>query len=107
MIARLMVAVALAVIAIEPPVTTLLAFAGHCDGTLRVYAPAHPDNRRVLIQQNDGTNVVDVSEADIPAAGFSRVLHLSMGAGEHRTITAWVLGVKTVRGSAVARVTCV
>lgn len=97
---------ALAVVSITPSQLNLLAFAGGCVGSLRVYAPAHPDNRVIRIQQNDGTNVVDVSEADIPGAGFSRDLRLTLYAGEQRTVTAWIVGSKTVRGSAVARVQC-
>ena len=79
-----------------------------CAGTLRVYAPAHPENRRIVIQQNDGTNTVDVSEADIPGEGFAREFRLQLIAGEQRTVTAWVLGPQhRIRGTAVARVRCV
>ena len=97
---------ALAVVSITPSLLNLLPDARGCVGTLLVYAPAHPDNRVLRIQQNDGTDAVDVSEADLAGGRFSRELHLRLGAGEFRTVTAWVIGPKTIRGSAVARVQC-
>lgn len=99
----------LAVVSISPSFLNLQSWGGMCSGKMRVYVPSHPDNRRIVIQQSDGTTAdVDVSEADIAASGFSRDIIIVAYEGDHRTITAWVYGPgrDTIRGTAVARVNC-
>lgn len=102
-----MLTLALAVVSISPPMLQLSSWGGMCSGKMKVYVPSHTENRRIIIQQNDGTDAIDRSEADIPASGYSRDVTFVLYEGEHRTISAWVIGPNDkIRGTAVARVNC-